>query len=168
MASQPRSTSALPTISAATTNVSSQIPVFANKPENPRKKTTFEAESVPSTRMTTTAHVLVSNNDILNMFQQETRITPQVAKEIHKLWDMISSVPGVVKPIPDVPVITHMISRFAPPICDTEIPKIFQTPTMKLYDGTTGLEEYVIQYRERMETNPIPSHMKEACLWIWI
>ncbi|KAD5507831.1 hypothetical protein E3N88_15534 [Mikania micrantha] len=64
-------------------------------------------------------------------------------------------VPGVVKPIPEVPVTTHRISRFAPPICDAEIPKRFQTPTMKLYDGTTDPEEHVAQYRERMETNPI-------------
>ena len=35
---------------------------------------------------------------------------------------------------------------------------------MKLYDGTTDPEEHVAQYRERMETNHIPPHLKEACL----
>ncbi|KAD4180068.1 hypothetical protein E3N88_28659 [Mikania micrantha] len=271
MASQPRSTSALPTVSATITNVPSQIPVFTKKSDNSGKKTNFVVESIPSTRMTTTAPILVSNNDILSMFQQvqqqmkdqqwmnqrliremeslkaeknkkvevttpiaprildfgisgmsenhpgdfipmqtsigtssgsqdlgisrdnlliprtslptlitgntynyssidttnfgssqETGISPQVAKEIQKIRDMISSVPGVVKPIPEVPAITHMISRFAPPICDAEIPKRFQTPTMKLYDGTTDPEEHVAQYRERMETNHIPPHLKEA------
>ncbi|KAD5961644.1 hypothetical protein E3N88_13117 [Mikania micrantha] len=247
MASQPRSTSSLPIISAATTNVSSQIAVFSKKsdnPGNPGKKTTFAAESVPSTRTTTSAQILVSNNDVLkknkhietstplaprildfgtsgmsgnhsgdfipmqtslgnpsrsqglrisrdntniprtscltpitsNTFNyspidttnfgsmQESGLTPQVAKEIQKLRNMISSVPEVVNPIPEVPVTTHRISRFAPPICDAEIPKRFQTPTMKLYDGTTDPEEHVALYRERMETNPIPPHLKEACL----
>ncbi|KAD4585878.1 hypothetical protein E3N88_23479 [Mikania micrantha] len=277
MASQPRSTSSLPIVSAATTNVSSQIPVFSKKsdnPSNPGKKATFVSESAPSTKMTTSVPILVSNNEILSMFQQvqqqmldqqkmnqrllremetlraeknklkqtstplaprildfgtsgisgnhsgdfipmqssfgdpsgsqglrisrdntnilrtscltpitsntfnhspidtanfgsvqESGLTPQVAKEIQKLRDMISIVPGVVKPIPEVPVTTHRISRFAPPICDAEIPKRFQTPTMKLYDGTTDPEEHVAQYRERMETNLIPPHLKEACLF---
>ena len=56
------------------------------------------------------------------------------------------------------------ISRFAYLICDAEIPKRFQTPNMKLYDGTTDPEEHIAQYRERMEINPIPQDLKEACL----
>ncbi|KAD7478294.1 hypothetical protein E3N88_01430 [Mikania micrantha] len=70
MASQPRSTSSLPIVSATTTNVSSQIPVFSKKPDNSGKKTTFVAENAPTTRMTTSAPILVSTNDILSMFQQ--------------------------------------------------------------------------------------------------
>ncbi|KAD4584739.1 hypothetical protein E3N88_22340 [Mikania micrantha] len=73
MASQPRSTSSIPIISAATTNMSSQIPVFSKKsdnPSNPGKKATFVAESAPSTKMTTSVPILVSNNEILSMFQQ--------------------------------------------------------------------------------------------------
>jgi len=58
---------------------------------------------------------------------------------------------------------SHRISRFAPPICDAEILKCFQTPNMKLYDGSSDLEEHVAQYRERMEVNPIPEKLKEAC-----
>ncbi|KAD3640093.1 hypothetical protein E3N88_29316 [Mikania micrantha] len=73
MASQPRSTSLLPIISATTTNVPSQIPVFSKKsdnPSNPGKKATFVAESAPSTKMTTSVPILVSNNEILSMFHQ--------------------------------------------------------------------------------------------------
>ena len=77
---------------------------------------------------------------------------------------MISSVPGVVQPIPEVSTATHRTSRFAMPIAETEIPKRFQTPSMKLYDGTTDPEEHIAQYRERMEIIPIPAHLKEACL----
>jgi hypothetical protein len=70
----------------------------------------------------------------------------------------------VVKPILEVSSACHKISRFAPPICDIEIPKRFQTPNMKLYDGSTDPEEHIAQYRERMEINLIPIDLKEACL----
>ena len=95
-------------------------------------------------------------------FMQDTYINKAMAKELQKLKDMISSVPGVIRPIPEIPDGSHRISRFAPPICDAEIPKRFQTPNMKLYDGTTDPEEHVAQYRERMEINPIPDGLKEA------
>ncbi|KAK1406299.1 hypothetical protein QVD17_41592 [Tagetes erecta] len=87
-----------------------------------------------------------------------------MARELQKLKDMISSVTGVVRPIPEIPVGSHMISRFAAPICDAEIPKRFQTPNMKLYDGSSDPEEHVAQYRDRMEINPILEKLKEACL----
>ena len=77
---------------------------------------------------------------------------------------MVSSVPGIIQPIPEVSLACHMVSRFAPPICDVEIPKRIQTPSMKLYDGSTDPKEHVAQYRERMEINPIPANLKEACL----
>lgn len=95
---------------------------------------------------------------------QDPGISPVMAKELKKLKDMISSVPGVVQPIPEVAPASHRVSRFAPPICDAEIPKRFQTPSMKQYDGTTDPEEHIAQYRERMEIIPIPADLKEACL----
>ncbi|XP_076960082.1 uncharacterized protein LOC143636350 [Bidens hawaiensis] len=95
---------------------------------------------------------------------QDAGINQAMAKELQNLKDMISSVPGVVRPVPEIPEGSHRLSRFAPRICDTEIPKRFQTPNMKTYDGTTDPEEHVAQYRERMEINPIPERLKEACL----
>ncbi|KAF5785840.1 putative retrotransposon gag domain-containing protein [Helianthus annuus] len=97
-------------------------------------------------------------------FMQDTGINHAMARELQKLKDMISSVPGVVKPIPEIADGSHKVSRFAPPICDAEVPKRFHIPTMKLYDGTTDPEEHIAQYRERMEINPIPEKLKEACL----
>src|ERR1043165_2175955 len=95
---------------------------------------------------------------------QDTGISPQLARELQKIKDMVSSVPGIVQPIPEVSSVCHRVSRFASPICDAEIPKRFQTPSMKLYDGSTDPEEHVAQYREMMEINPIPANLKEACL----
>ncbi|KAJ0494134.1 hypothetical protein HanIR_Chr12g0593971 [Helianthus annuus] len=65
-------------------------------------------------------------------FVQDTGINQAMARELQKLKDMISNVPGVVKPILQIPDGSHKISRFAPPICDAEIPKRFQTPNLKL------------------------------------
>ncbi|KAJ0874581.1 putative retrotransposon gag domain, aspartic peptidase domain superfamily [Helianthus annuus] len=97
-------------------------------------------------------------------FMQDTGVNHAMARELQKLKDMISSVPGVVKPIPEIADGSHKVSRFAPPICDAEVPKRFHIPAMKLYDGTTDPEEHIAQYRERMEINPIPEKLKEACL----
>ncbi|KAM0025726.1 putative retrotransposon gag domain, aspartic peptidase domain superfamily [Helianthus debilis subsp. tardiflorus] len=97
-------------------------------------------------------------------FMQDTGINHAMARELQKLKDMISSVPGVVKPILEIADGSHKVSRFAPPICDAEIPKRFHIPTMKLYDGTTDPKEHIAQYREMMEINPIPENLKEACL----
>ena len=64
---------------------------------------------------------------------QDTGVTSALTRELQKLKDMISSVPGVVQPIPEVSQDSHKISLFAHPICDAEIPKRFQTPNMKLF-----------------------------------
>ena len=108
----------------------------------------------------------LSNNSSFytDLVDLDAGIIPQMAKELKQLRQMISSIPGVVQPIPEVSSASHRISRFAAPIADTEIPKRFQTPNMKLYDGTTDPEEHIAQYRERMEIIPIPAHLKEACL----
>ena len=105
-----------------------------------------------------------NNTFFTNLADLDASISPQMAKELQQLRQMISSVPGVVQPIPEVSPTTHRISRFAAPIADMEIPKRFQTPSMKLYDGTTDPEEHIAQYWERMEIIPIPTHLKEACL----
>ncbi|KAI3813740.1 hypothetical protein L1987_18472 [Smallanthus sonchifolius] len=60
-----------------------------------------------------------------NELRQDTGISPIMSKELKKLRDMISSVPGVVQPILEASSASHRISRFAPPVCDAEIPKRF-------------------------------------------
>jgi len=77
---------------------------------------------------------------------------------------MVSNVPEIVQPIPEVSSTCHVVSQLATPICDAEIPKRFQTLSMKLYEGSRDPEKHVAQYRERMEINPIPANIKEACL----
>ncbi|XP_023735311.1 uncharacterized protein LOC111883158 [Lactuca sativa] len=104
------------------------------------------------------------NLDSSNFLNNNTGISPNMARELQQLRQMISTVPGVVQPIPAESPTSHRISRCAPAISDTEVPKRFQTPSMRPYHGTTDLEEHVAQYRERMEIIPIPVHLTEACL----
>nr|XP_043631615.1 uncharacterized protein LOC122603068 [Erigeron canadensis] len=56
------------------------------------------------------------------------------------------------------------ISRFAPPICDMEIPKCIQLFNLKLYDGTKGPKEHVARFRVKIERFPIPAHLREGYL----
>ena len=45
-------------------------------------------------------------------FLQDAGISPGIARELQKLRDMISNVPGIVRPIAEVPTDSHRISRF--------------------------------------------------------
>lgn len=63
-----------------------------------------------------------------------------MAKKLQQLRPMMSSVPGVVQTIPEASPTSNRISRFIPLIVDTKVPKHFQNPRMKHYDGITDLK----------------------------
>nr|XP_043633418.1 uncharacterized protein LOC122604605 [Erigeron canadensis] len=87
-----------------------------------------------------------------------------LARELQKIKELISTVPGYHQPIPKADPQMYRVSKFIPAIADVEIPKKFSAPHIKTYDGTTDPEEHVAQYLERMETVPIPIDLTEACL----
>ena len=66
-----------------------------------------------------------------------------MARELQQLRQMISSVLEVVQPILESSPTSHGILRFAPAIADIELPKHYQTPSMKPYNGTSDPEEHV-------------------------
>lgn len=101
-----------------------------------------------------------SSNTNCNDFIQNARISLIMTKEVKKLKDMISSMSDVNRLMPEVSLTSQSISRFAPTICNAEIPKCFQTTNMKLYDGTNGPEEHFTQYMEGIQINPIPVDLK--------
>ncbi|KAK9065007.1 hypothetical protein SSX86_016390 [Deinandra increscens subsp. villosa] len=146
-----------PTYAAAHTTLSDRprMSTFRDSVSNPGGTTTQDTGNILGTP---------NLNAHTNESVQDTGLSPAVAKELKKLKEMISSVPGVVQPIPEVAPSSHRLSRFTSPICDVEILKRFQTPSMKLYDGTTDPEEHVAQYMERMEVIYMPPDIKEACL----
>nr|XP_043625460.1 uncharacterized protein LOC122596880 [Erigeron canadensis] len=87
-----------------------------------------------------------------------------IAREFQKIKDMISSIPGFCNPIPEVNPASYLINRYGDKIANVIIPKKFQVPNMKPYDGTTDPQEHIALYLEKMEMVPIPSNLKEACL----
>lgn len=96
---------------------------------------------------------------------QDNVANAYLARELQKIKELISTVPGYCQPIPEADPQIYKVSRFIPAIAEVEIPKKFSAPHMKTYDGTTDPEEHVAQYLERMETVPIPLNLKEACLY---
>ena len=44
------------------------------------------------------------------------------------------------------------------------MPRKFNFPNMKLYDGTTAPDDHIAQYKQRMFTTAIPRELKEACM----
>ncbi|KAI3776976.1 hypothetical protein L1987_46769 [Smallanthus sonchifolius] len=75
-----------------------------------------------------TPAVRVTTNQDLGV-TPDIGITPSMAKELKKLREMISSVPGVVQPIPEMSSTSHRISRFARPICEVGSPSASKLPT---------------------------------------
>jgi hypothetical protein len=147
------------------------IPMQTNTPTGPSYSTRTATIGIPNQDPRMPVQIPDAGNMTTNtsfipnsVAVQPAGISSELAKELQNIRNMISSVPGIMRPIPEMPVGSYKFSRFAWPICDVEIPKRFQTPSMKLYDGTTDPEEHVAQYRERMEINPIPLDIKEACL----
>lgn len=64
---------------------------------------------------------------------------------------------GVPRPIEKVALTSYADSPFADVIALVEIPKRFDVPAMKLYDGMADPIEHVVQYKQRMIIIPIPS-----------
>nr|XP_043619677.1 uncharacterized protein LOC122591475 [Erigeron canadensis] len=95
---------------------------------------------------------------------QEQGTNEYIAREFQKIKEMISSVPGFCNPIPEVNPTSYLINRYGDRIANVEIPKKFQVPNIKPYDGTSDPQEHVALYLEKMETVPIPYNLKEACL----
>nr|XP_043615893.1 uncharacterized protein LOC122587792 [Erigeron canadensis] len=112
---------------------------------------------------------LPNANDFIRSFGftnplQEQGENEYIAREIQKIKEMISSVPGFFNPIPEVNPASYLINRYGDRIATVEIPKKFQMPNMKPYDGTVDPQEHIALYLEKMETVPIPHNLKEACL----
>ncbi|KAL5808662.1 hypothetical protein ACOSQ3_029353 [Xanthoceras sorbifolium] len=55
-------------------------------------------------------------------------------------------------------------SSFVDTIALVEMPRKFNFPDMKQYDGTTDPDDHIAQYRQRMFTATIPQDLREACM----
>ena len=81
--------------------------------------------------------------------------------------DMIQRIPRMPTPIKKSYVNCYAHSPFMENIALVEVPKKFNFPNMKLYDGTTNPDDQIAQYRQWMFTIAIPRNLREACMCKW-
>ena len=77
---------------------------------------------------------------------------------------LIQRIPGMPAPIKKSAVSCYADSPFVDDIALVEMPKKFNFPNMKMFDGTSDPDDHIAQYRQRMFTVAIPRDMREACM----
>ena len=77
---------------------------------------------------------------------------------------LIQRIPGVPAPIKKSTANSFADSPFVDAIALMEMPKKFNFPNMKQYEGTTDLDDHLAQYKQRMFTAAIPRDLREACM----
>ncbi|KAL5789154.1 hypothetical protein ACOSQ2_004042 [Xanthoceras sorbifolium] len=77
---------------------------------------------------------------------------------------LIQRIPGMPTPIKKSAANSFADSPFVDTIALVEMPRKFNFPGMKQYDGTTDLDDHIAQYRQRMFTAAIPRDLREACM----
>ncbi|KAK0603081.1 hypothetical protein LWI29_001207 [Acer saccharum] len=77
---------------------------------------------------------------------------------------LIQRIPGVPAPIKKSTANSFADSPFVDAIALMEMPKKFNFPNMKQYEGTTDPDDHIAQYKQRMFTAAIPRDLREACM----
>ncbi|KAK0591839.1 hypothetical protein LWI29_009079 [Acer saccharum] len=77
---------------------------------------------------------------------------------------LIQRIPGVPAPIKKSTANSFADSPFVDAIALMEMPKKFNFPNMKQYEGTTDPDDHIAQYKQRMFTAAIPCDLREACM----
>ncbi|XP_062088680.1 uncharacterized protein LOC133795242 [Humulus lupulus] len=74
---------------------------------------------------------------------------------------LIQRIPGMPAPIKKSAASCYADSPFVDDIALVEMPKKFNFPNMKMFDGTSDPDDHIAQYRQRMFTVAIPRDMRE-------
>ena len=86
----------------------------------------------------------------------------ELQHRLSDMQDMIRRIPWMPPPIKKSSANCYTHSPFKDNIELVEMPKKFNFPSLKLYDGTTNPDDYVPQYRQRMFKTTIPRDLREA------
>ena len=119
------------------------IPAWGTTPSEQAHTTQDPNETFITPNNKDTGNFVDNNIFTTYSMDPDTSLSPIMAKKLQQLRQMIFNVHGVVQHILEVSPTSYRISRLVPVITDTEVPKHFQTPNMKPYDGTTNPEEHV-------------------------
>ncbi|KAK0571909.1 hypothetical protein LWI29_023432 [Acer saccharum] len=88
----------------------------------------------------------------------------EFSRRFTKMEALIQRIPGVPAPIKKSTANSFANSPFVDAIALIEMPKKFNFPNMKQYEGTTDLDDHITQYKQRMFTAVIPRDLREACM----
>ncbi|CAH9056243.1 unnamed protein product [Cuscuta europaea] len=87
-----------------------------------------------------------------------------ILEQLKEMRDKINCIPGVPPPLDIALQTCYTDSPFGRHITDVEIPRKFDAPSMKLFDGTSDPLEHIAQYKQRMLAISTRSEQREACM----
>ncbi|KAK0602487.1 hypothetical protein LWI29_033942 [Acer saccharum] len=88
----------------------------------------------------------------------------EFSRRFAEMEALIQRIPGVPAPIKKSTANSFADSPFVDAIALMEMPKKFNFPNMKQYEGTTDPDDHIAQYKQRMFTAAIPRDLREACM----
>lgn len=88
----------------------------------------------------------------------------ELAIKMAKLEAMIQCIPGVLMSIMKITANYYADSPFLDDIHVVEMPRRFNFPNMKSFDGTTDPNNHIAKYQQWMFTLVIPLNMRKACM----
>ncbi|XP_062094064.1 uncharacterized protein LOC133800109 [Humulus lupulus] len=77
---------------------------------------------------------------------------PELARKLAEMEALIQRIPGMPAPIKKSAASCYADSPFVDDIALVEMPKKFNFPNMKMFDGTSDPDDHIAQYRQRMFT----------------
>ncbi|KAL5770679.1 hypothetical protein ACOSP7_014833 [Xanthoceras sorbifolium] len=90
---------------------------------------------------------------------------PDVARRFAEMEALIQCILGMPAPIKKSAINSFVDSPFVDAIALVEMPRKFNFPNMKPYDGTTDSDDHIAQYILSMFTIAIPRDLREACMY---
>ncbi|KAK0571684.1 hypothetical protein LWI29_019923 [Acer saccharum] len=88
----------------------------------------------------------------------------EFSRRFAEMEALIQRILGVPAPIKKSTANSFADSPFVDAIALMEMPKKFNFPNMKQYEGTTDPDDHIAQYKQRMFTAAIPRDLREACM----
>ncbi|KAK0570879.1 hypothetical protein LWI29_007901 [Acer saccharum] len=88
----------------------------------------------------------------------------EFSRRFTEMEALFQRIPGVPAPIKKSTANSFADSPFVDAIALTEMPRKFNFPNMKQYEGTTNPDDHIAQYKQRMFTAAIPRDLREACM----
>ncbi|KAF3497978.1 hypothetical protein DY000_02053079 [Brassica cretica] len=86
------------------------------------------------------------------------------SKRLDAMQSMVERLPGVAPPIRKSNPDSYADTPFTDEITLIEMSRKFSFPNIKAYDGTSGLDDHVAQYRQRMLAIALPKESREATM----